>query len=125
MKIIKIIRNIVLFLIVGVIATGAFFVLTYLVLSILGASLSVGSPKCPDLKPETKPVFQETMIIKIKTGEGRKITVDNNYFTNLSDATITIENITKKFEKVNEEPDLEAIEYNKKVRECQIANGEF
>ena len=83
-------------------------------------------PKCPFLRDETKDIFraQTKSTFLLEDRESFYITTRNTSITTRG-ATTTFGFFEIIYKKVGEKPDLEAIEYNKKVKECQIINGEF
>ena len=81
-------------------------------------------PVCPSLKPETRSIVRWIAIFKTKDGRTIRIPKTENVgYINTTNATATLESIET--ENVGEEADLDAIAFNKRVRECQTINGEF
>ena len=91
-------------------------------------------PKCPPLHDETKPIYalegskeynawlveQEPVEFSV---EGGTTTYAYMASTSLS-CDIKTSKCVNLGTEIGEEPDLEAIEHNKKVKECQIINEE-
>jgi len=72
---------------------------------------------CGLLLPEYKNIYSPIKW-EFTTSDGRKIVQESPTFQNGS-TTTEITNITMRQDKIGEERDEEAIEHNRKVRECQ------
>ena len=89
---------------------------------------SPSEPVCPPLQPEVKPIYSYGAQIGLSDGSFQDgVQQEDGSWMFFNNATVTVEMVSGRVlgTKIGEEPDLEAIEYNKKVRECQVANGEF
>jgi len=74
---------------------------------------------CGDIRSETKNIYKTTAVFISLDGEQHEAEVINGKF--ISPPSTSTLSLIKTY-KIGEEPDLEAIEYNKEVRECRIKN---
>ncbi len=117
---------------------GALFGLLFLGF-LFGGSSSSYHPKCPYIQQETKPIYKyeggelygitalgTEMIYKF---EGTTYDEETGFSTRkfkTGGATTTFGGVKPTVvTKIGEEPDPEAIAFNKRVHECQTLNGEF
>jgi hypothetical protein len=78
---------------------------------------------CPELQNEIISVYEYHQMYSYRDETGTIITiVDSNVSPN---STTSLEGVNVYREKVRDEPNLEAIEHNRRVMECQTFNGEF
>lgn len=97
-------------------------------IAIIFAWLWFGGPVCPPLHNEVKGIYAEYEPIVQITGK----IVDGHIEHSVSNSyNISCEMIEGEFtchsvgKQIGTTTDTVAVEHNKKVRECQIANGEF
>jgi hypothetical protein len=101
-------------------------------LFLLGGFQTEGKPVCPPLRPEYGPIYEPArlhqkteMTVSLET-LGDYATITPHAYVVTTTATTTIGGrFTEPMIQVGEGVDEEAIEHNKKVKECQIINGEF
>lgn len=80
------------------------------------------SPVCPPLRDEVRAVYSKD----ISLAKLMPITLKSGETTYLANATVTTDMVSGEvLVQTGEEPDNGAIEYNKMVWECRVANGEF
>lgn len=82
---------------------------------------------CPQLRSEVRPVYSDKPSPTNFDQNAWWYDAKNNRYLNITMATITLDMVSVKAlgRQIGEEPDPEAIAYNKKVKECQTINGEF
>lgn len=83
-------------------------------------------PKCPPLKPEEKPVLVSWDEYRAKHGhEAQEIKMEDGQVYAAWFATTTCFMDGRCGVLDGTEPDMEAVEFNKRVEECRTLNGEF
>jgi hypothetical protein len=81
-------------------------------------------PKCPPLRSETTSIY-ESVEEYVQHARPEDFLVYGDGYIILATTTYNFSTGEELGVKVGEKPDLEAVEYNKRVRECQVINGEF
>lgn len=81
---------------------------------------------CPVLRQETIPVYAP-LKVSLQTDKGPiQVTLEHGqYLVKNGPATSTILAVNMTTKIVGTTTDKDAVEYNKRVRECQTRNGEF
>lgn len=99
-------------------------ILNSLAIIILSISLiHHSSVHCPPLMATTTPIFKVHQLVIYEDENGKEYSMlDSNKSL---DATTTLKSFTQFSEKIGEEIDQDAIEHNKRVKECETANGQF